>query len=73
MYEFLPKNISPLEVVAFSALCAMIGLSIASSIGATVAYFATRPARAPQAIQARVVQPQVQPTATPPVQVAHSA
>lgn len=68
MSAFLPPGLSPWEVIAFSAICAMCGLGIASSIGVTVAYLATLRLRtAEQPVPARAVQPQPQPTGTVPV------
>ena len=46
MLAFLPTGLAPWEVVALSGLCAISALSIASAVGATVGYFATRAPRA---------------------------
>ena len=61
MFAFLPTGLAPWEVVAFSGLCAVSALSIAITVGATVAYFATRPPRAARhPAPARATQPQPQ-------------
>jgi hypothetical protein len=63
MFAFVPTGLAPWEVVAFSALCALSVLCIATAVGATVGYFATRAPRAVrQSAPARVVQTQPQPT-----------
>jgi hypothetical protein len=67
MLAFLPTGLAPWEIVAFSALCAISALSIATAIGATVAYLATRPPRAVrQSAPARVAQPRPQPASVIP-------
>jgi hypothetical protein len=65
MFAFLPTNLSPWEVVAFSGICAVTALSVAVSVGAVVGYVLTRE---PRVAPARAPQPQPQPTeAIPPI------
>ena len=63
MFAFVLTDLAPWEVVAFSGLCALSALTIATVIGVTVAYLATGvPGAARRSAPARVAQPQPQAT-----------
>jgi hypothetical protein len=67
MFAFLPPGLASWELVAFSALCAASALTIATAIGVSVAYFATRAPRASrQSAAAHAPQPQPQPAGAIP-------
>lgn len=58
MFPFEPTTLTPLEVVAFSALCAVTVLSVGVSVAATLIYLSMRvPGVARQPVAARTPEP----------------
>jgi len=76
MFAFTLTGLAPWEVVAFSALCAVSALSVATSVAMTVAYLATRAPRAarhPVPTRAPKAQSQLTGPTPPVVAMGHAA
>lgn len=73
MFAFLPPGLAPWEIIALSAICAVSALSIATVIGVSVAYFATRAPRGSAQAAAAHAPPQPIGTTPPAAVMARAA